>query len=384
MARCGSGRPPDRALPPRGIPTRSAGTPEPAGRSRVAEDGTRVFSLGWSAPRAIRIWDPVTGRLDSVEQCGGSVFGVFPSGNRIALIEHGGLEATGIVIRDLRAEPSDPLPSRGFRAGVVTSRRTGRLVGRRRIDRKLDAAERAERVECDDRRPSPHPNRARHVRAAPDGPTRTGRGSRRRSVTAPDAVGEIVIWDAQTRRPAVRAARAAAQTCARWRPATTGRGSSRVTGTGGSTTRSGRWPSGTPRRARCGIVSSGRCAAATSFAIAPDDSWLVSGHGEWNALQRRPGEIGVWDPHRRDAARLRLRRPRCRRGRLAGRDPARGHAWTGPLAGDGGEIRVWSTDGWRPLAALRVAGTVEPVVWAKDIVVAGGDRGVYCLRLRDA
>ena len=55
-----------------------------------------------------------------------------------------------------------------------------------------------------------------------------------------------------------------------------------------------------------------------------------------------------------------------------------------PYGGGGGEVRVWSTDGWRPLASLRVGGTLETVLWADDILVAAGDRGVYCLTLQDS
>jgi WD40 repeat protein len=112
----------------------------------------------------------------------------------------------------------------------------------------------------------------------------------------------------------------------------------------------------------------GHTGRVNALLVAADGSWLASAGGD--------SMVRVWDPvsgnllhelsgHQRSVRALSLMRGI---GLLAS-------------AGDDGSIRVWSAQNGKPTAALNVDGPIVSLRSAGPLLLAGGPRGCYHLRL---
>ena len=111
----------------------------------------------------------------------------------------------------------------------------------------------------------------------------------------------------------------------------------------------------------------------------PDGSWLAAAQFEHWSAHRRDGQVRVWNVATGETLHVAEFPSPVRHVAASPDGSCLAAAIDRPIDGGGGEVRLWSVDGWRPLASLRVAGTLHKVLWANDILVAVGDRGVYCL-----
>ena len=120
------------------------------------------------------------------------------------------------------------------------------------------------------------------------------------------------------------------------------------------------------------------------LSVAPDGSWVAAAQFEQWSGDRQDGRVRVWDVATGETLHVADFPVPVRHVAASPDGTWLAAAIDRPLDGGGGEVRLWSVDGWRPLTSLRVAGTLYRVLWANDVLVAVGDRGVYCFLLQNA
>ena len=136
-------------------------------------------------------------------------------------------------------------------------------------------------------------------------------------------------------------------------------------------------------RARSRLLGSRLGPIPHCLSVAPDGSWVAAAQFEHWSGDRQDGRVRVWDVATGETLHVAdfpvPVRPWPRR-RTAPGSPQRStdRSTVGAVRCD------CSVDGWRPLTSLRVAGTLYRVLWANDVLVAVGDRGVYCFLLQNA
>ena len=116
----------------------------------------------------------------------------------------------------------------------------------------------------------------------------------------------------------------------------------------------------------------GHTGVVTALAVAPDGSWLAA--GDWSR------EVRVWDP----ATGTVRHTLTGHTGGVTALAVAPDGSWLASASNDlatGGEVRVWDAITGAALTSLRVAGHLSHLQATSTAIAAGGERGLYLLRL---